>query len=159
MSRIIKSRRALVLGIVGALAIAVAAFAFWTATGSGTGSATSSAGTSVTVSNIAFDGGLYPGKEEPVSFDVTNASSTEKAYVASETLSIDAVKNGTGTDITSTCAKANFTLTQPAAIAGEIDPNATVSPTGGTIKMEDTSSNQDGCKGAVVTIKAVANAS
>jgi hypothetical protein len=160
MSRIIKTRRAKVLlGAMAALAVTAVAFAFWTATGSGTGSATSSAGTSVTVGNIAFDDGLYPGKSEAVTFDVTNDSSTEKAYVGSETLSIDSVKDVNGDAITADCADDFVISQQPDAIAAEIDPSDTVSPTGGEITMNDTTSNQDACKGAVVTVKAEANAS
>lgn len=160
MSRILKSRRAkALLGAVAALAITAVAVAYWTGTGSGTGSAASSTGTSVTVNHIAFDPGLYPGKEEAVTFDVTNNSSTEKAYVASETLSIDSVKTSGGATITDACASDFVISQQPTAIAAEINPSATVSPTGGKIKLNDTGVNQDACKGAVVTVKAVANAS
>jgi hypothetical protein len=160
MSRILKSRRAKVLlGTVAALAIAAVAAAFWTGTGSGTANATSSTGTSVTVDNVAFDAGLYPGKEEAVTFDVTNDSSTEKAYVAKETLSIDSVKDADGNAITAACASDFVISAQPTAIAAELNPSQKVSPTGGKIKLNDTNVSQDACKGAVVTVKAVANAS
>jgi hypothetical protein len=121
MSRIIKSRRAVVLGVVGALAVAVAAYAYLTTTGTGSGSATVSASTSelslhsatVGFANLDVTHTVHILADNPngspqavASIDVSVAPTNADCPDGSFTLSaanvasgVNVPKNSTGTDV------------------------------------------------------------
>jgi hypothetical protein len=157
MSRIIKSRRALVLGVVAALGIVAAAIAYWTTSGTGTGSATAGDASAVSVTQVGSITGLVPGGDaQPVSFKINNPKTTPQ-YVTSVTVSIDSITKDGSAVAGSACSAADFTLVQPTATFGDLSAgDHTYSPagtaSGATLKMEDTGSNQDGCKGVTINL-------
>jgi len=152
MSRIIKSRRALVLGIVAALGIAAAAFAYWTTSGSGTGTAGTGDAAAVTVTQVGSISGLVPGSAaQAVDFKITNGKTTPQ-YVTSVSVSIDSIKNADNTTATG-CSASDFTIVQPTVINRDLAAGDTsFSPSGATIAMKDLSTNQDACKNVTVNL-------
>jgi len=140
------------LGIVAALAIAAGAFAYWTTSGSGTGSASVGTSDLVTVTQVGSISGLAPGgAAQAIDFKITNPKST-KQYISTVVVSISSV---TGPNITAgtPCSAADFTLVQPGAIGHDLaSGDTTFSPSGATLAMQDTGSNQDGCKNATVNL-------
>ena len=145
------------LAIVAALAIAAGAFAYWTTSGSGTGSASVGTSTAVTVTQVGTISGLAPGgAAQAVDFKITNPKSTSQ-YIAGVAVSISGV-TGPNIDGAHPCAASDFTVVQPNAITADLPSgDSTVSPSGATLAMKDTASNQDGCKGATVNLSFLAS--
>jgi hypothetical protein len=127
------------------------AVAYWTTTGHATGSANVGTSTALTVAQIGTPGGLVPGgPAQDVDFSVTNPSAGNQ-QLNDVTLSV-AVATAPGT-----CADNNFAVTQP-----DVGGPRTMTPgqiltfngatSGASVRMVDTGSNQDGCKGATLTL-------
>jgi hypothetical protein len=147
-------RKKVVLPLVAlaVLAAATAAYAYWTTAGSGTGSASAGGSSTVSVTQIGTISGLVPGgAAQAVDFKITNPKSTAQ-YVTGVSVSISGV-TGPNIDGTHPCAASDFTLVQPSAINQDLAAgDATFSPSGATLAMKDSGSNQDGCKGATVNL-------
>jgi hypothetical protein len=128
-----------------------AAYAYWTASGSGTGTATSGTAAAVTVNQTAITG-LYPGEGARTlsgTFDNPNAGPAYVTAVTATGYTIDS------THVTAGClvAGGHYTLGGTAGVAHNVAAgNAVDSWTGLTITMNNLGTNQDFCKGAVVTI-------
>ena len=144
-----KKRLAVVLAVVGVLAMAgVAAYAFWSANGSGTASGTNASGNQdLNVLTTSSLNGLYPGSSVAVTgkFDNPNGNPVHLTSI-SATPSIDAAHAPAG------CDAADFSVSN----LHYTDPDVPASNQGGgfagTLSMANTSSNQDACKGAQVTL-------
>ena len=158
MSRLFKSRKLLaVLGVVAAVSVAAIAYAFWSSTGSGTGTATTGDVSNFTVSIDSSPSGLYPGgPAQDVDWSVTNNDNSKDSF-SSATLTIDSVDPVA-------CDASNFTVTSPSVsnvvLDGTGGANDSASYTGtdaGTIKLDETGSNQDDCKNATVNLKMTVN--
>jgi len=162
-----KKRIAMAAGLLVVAIGASAAFAYWTASGTGSGNATAGTDSGVKIQNVAFDGTLYPGTTVNVSFDILNNSSStpvKVGKVVADQGTFDAVHSTyawpAGIEIDSThatagCLVGDFVYTAPAAYNHEIAASGDYvvsAPDGGTLKMNDTSSNQDACKTATVTL-------
>jgi hypothetical protein len=123
-----------------------AAFAYWTTTGSGTGTATAGDVTALTVKQTSSVAGLYPGGPALTlsgNFDNPNSG---KVFVASVSATV------TGTDHAG-CTAADFEIGGSAPVGTEINPGTGVgSWTGLTLRLVDSSANQDACKGATVAL-------
>lgn len=128
------------------------AFAYWTTTGSGTGSATNASSNGTIVLHASFDNGLTPGASEPVSYTADNAG-TSSLYVGTitPTVSIDSAHATAG------CLVGDFTIA-PTASNTTVPANTSGMSVGsGTLSFADTSVNQDGCQGAVITLTLASN--
>ena len=146
---LIKNKRALtVLGAIAVLAVAGIAVAFWTASGSGSGTGTVASSNGELVLHGSIAPGLTPGGEEAVSFtaDNTNSSSLQVGTVKA-VVSIDEEHAEAG------CKASDFSIadtvenqTIPAKTTGVALSND------GSITMTDSAENQDGCKGAEITL-------
>jgi hypothetical protein len=127
------------------------AFAYWTATGSGSGTATSGTAAAVTVNQTAVTG-LYPGAGATTLAGTFNNPNTGPAYVTAVTATgytIDA------THVTAGClvADGHYTLGGTAPVAANVPAgNAQGAWTGLSITMNNLATNQDFCKGAIVTV-------
>jgi hypothetical protein len=127
------------------------AFAYWTATGAGSGSATSGTTSAVTVNQTAVTG-LYPGASATALAGTFDNPNTGAAYVTAVTAtgySIDA------THVTAGCTVAggHYTLGGTSNTPGSVAAGNGVGTWSGlTIAMNNLGTNQDFCKGAVVTI-------
>jgi hypothetical protein len=145
------------IAVVAAAAAVVAigagtAYAYWTTTGSGTGSATNASSNGTIVLHAAFANGLTPGASETVTYTADNTNSSS-LYVGTitPTVSIDAAH------VTAGCLVGDFTI--PATTSNTTVPaNTSAFAVGtGTLSFADTAANQDGCKGAVVTLTLSSN--
>lgn len=145
--------RKLAIGIAATALVAVGggvAFAFWTTTGSGSGSATTATSNGTIVLHAAFDNGLTPGASETVTYTADNGgSSSLQVNTITPTVSVDAGH--------SSCLAADYTI-DPTVSGVVVPAHGTAVPVGtGTIHFADTAVNQDGCKGAVVTLTLASN--
>jgi hypothetical protein len=150
MSRILKSRRALVLGVVAALGIAAAAFAYWTTSGSGTGNGSVGTAASVTV-NGTIDNALVPGGSSSVTLKADrDAHTTYKIGAITGTVSVDSTSAAAG------CSAGDFHFTGPSdpeTVDAQDNTNGTTQTLApGLVKMDNTTSNQDACKNAKLSI-------
>jgi hypothetical protein len=146
MSRILKSRRALVLGVVAALGIAAAAFAYWTTSGGGSGSG--SVGTAAAASvHGTITSALVPGGSSSVTLTADkDAHTTYKIGAITGTVSVDKTHADAG------CAAADFAFVGPTADETVTAGTGTQTLTAGSVSMDNTSANQDACKGADLTL-------
>ncbi|MFO7572546.1 MAG: hypothetical protein R6W48_08110 [Gaiellaceae bacterium] len=143
-----QSKRAWVLigivAIAGALAT-VGAYAYFTNAGSGTGTATVGT-TSPIVLSSDLVGTLYPGGADvPVTVNVTNPGGGPQ-YVG--TVSGTVANNGA-------CPGSWFAV-DPIAVNSTVGAGLTISPST-AVRMNETGSNQDACKGLTMTINWTSN--
>ena len=148
-----KKTKAAVLAGVLTVGIAGGAYAYWTTTGSGPGCRQRDSNGTVTL-HAAFTGGpLTPGwSDQTVTFHRDNAG-TSNLYV--NTIHLGSVTVDAGH---STCDVADFTM--PDVSSGTmVAAGATGSAlTGtGTLAFANSTVNQDGCKGATVTLHLTSN--
>ncbi|MDQ1536938.1 MAG: hypothetical protein QOE58_1331 [Actinomycetota bacterium] len=128
-----------------------AAFAYWTNSGSGTGTATSGTNVAVTINQTAVTG-LYPGQSAQTlagTFNNSNAGATYVTAVTATGYTIDA------THVTAGCLAnaGHYTLGGTATVGANVPSGSAVgSWTGLTITMNNLGTNQDFCKGAIVTV-------
>jgi hypothetical protein len=158
MRKFITKRRAAALSFVAVLAITGAAVAYFTSSGTGTGTASVTAGSSnltyVTTSITA----MYPGdSSQPFTVTVSNNSTTQKEYVNGVSAYITTDQAGcTGSDFLLNGSAAPSDLAHAVALGWtgkDLAANGGSAVTAGdTIQFNDTSSNQDVCKGASVTL-------
>jgi len=137
---------------VVAVAGAGTAYAYWTSTGSGTGSATTSAGASnLTLAQTSNISNMYPGDSaQAITGTVTN-NAGNSAYVTAVTASISGVTLATGA--VGVCDASDYTLATPTMTVGrDVVAGGSATFTGATIKFNNKTTNQDGCKGATVAL-------
>jgi D-serine deaminase-like pyridoxal phosphate-dependent protein len=150
MSRIIKSRRALVLGVVAALGIAAAAFAYWTTSGSGSGTGLVGSDVARTV-NGTIDNALAPGGQSSVTLTANRDINTSyKIGAITGSVSVDSAHSG--------CQASDFAFTGPTTVQTVPAGSGTQTLAPGSISMTNSSSNQDACKGATLSITLAAAA-
>jgi hypothetical protein len=146
-------KRVLALATVAALAVAGIAYAYWTTTGAGTGSATNASSNGTIDLHASFADGLTPGGSKTVTFTADNAgTSSLRVGTVQSVVSIDAAHVALG------CSVDDFSI-------ADVDENQTIAAgaTGvtlahtGLIAFADTAVNQDGCKGAKVTLTLSSN--
>lgn len=152
MPRHTKKTVAVALSLVLLLLMgAGAAYAYWTNTGSGTGTATSGSNVAVTINQTAITG-LFPGQSAQTLAGTFNNSNSGPTWVAAVTASGYTID---GTHVTAGCivADGNYTLGGTATVGANVPAGAAQgSWTGLTITMNNLVTNQDVCKGAIVTI-------
>jgi hypothetical protein len=153
-----KKRAILALTVVATLVAAVGAYAYWTTTGSGTGSATVASSNGTVTLHASFANGLTPGGSKTVSFTADNAGSSN-LYVGTVT-SVVSVSNAYDATTNPTGCKASW-FSIPAVGENQVIPagsNGLALTNSGTITFNDSGSeNQDGCKGATVTLTLSSN--
>lgn len=152
-SKISKKKKASVaLLAVGAMAIGGTAYAYWTSTGAGTGSAqTGSTTTALVVVQTSNVSNMHPGDTaQSLSGNFTNDDASP-IYVKTVTVRIASVTLDP-LILTGTCTADDFTLENKVMTVGKEIPSGTEQGTwsGATIKFNNTDTNQDACKGAVV---------
>ena len=149
---LIKKRKRLLAGaIVAILALGgVAAFAYWTSSGEGTSTVTASAGGAGFELTGAAEG-ISPGGTVEGKIKVKNKDAKQPEYL---TKIVTTVKETSAVG----CEKTWFEITA----GGEQEPKVELAA-GETkeytvsLKMKDEAVNQDTCKGAIITLKAVAS--
>ncbi len=156
MSRILKSKKRFLLGVAASLVVATAAFAYWTTSGDGTGTSTAGTDKGFTISGNPADG-IYPGGNVAVTTNVDNDSATQSQRA--RYLHVSIADDST----TDACSPADFTYKLDEDTGGtaanpysfllddEIE-GAGDNDYAAKVFMANTSSNQDDCKGAVLTL-------
>jgi hypothetical protein len=152
MRSFLTRKRVLALSVVAVLAITAAAIAYWTTSGTGTGSASTGTSSAVTVSQVGSITNLRPGSPaQPIDFKISNAAS-ESQYISSVAVSISSI-TAPNSDASHPCTAADFALVQPNAVNQDLPSgDSTFSPSGASLALTNSSSNQDGCKGATVNL-------
>ena len=138
------------VGTALALALGGVALAYWTTTGAGTGNATNASSSGTVLLHASYADGLTPGASETVAYTADNAGSSS-LYVGTitPTVSIDAAH--------STCLASDFVINPTVSNVTLAAGASNVSVGTGNILFKDTALNQDGCKGAVVTLTLASN--
>lgn len=158
------NRRKRFSAIAGAVAVVLAgagvAVAYWTTSGNGTGSATVGTDAGVTVTQNSTMTGLVPGAAaKAIDFTVSNSSATTDVQITSVVIGFGTFAAG--------CSSADFVLVQPTkpsvgtpvTIVGggsqaftSTGASGTGAPTGASIAMINTASNQNACKLSTVNL-------
>ncbi len=150
--RWITNKKALVaLGCACVLAVAGAAIAYFTSSGSGTGSAGVGSSSAVTL-HATITSNLYPGSSSPVTLTVDNPSSGVQRVgtVSLASISVDSGHSTCSTVITG--GNPDFTMA-PVPVNQVVNPgNGQSVAATGTLAMNETGVNQDGCQGATLTL-------
>lgn len=148
MFRNLMKKRILVLGVVAVMAVAGVAIAYWTTTGSGSGSGAVAASNGTLELHGKITDALTPGASSAVTFTADNGgTSTLQVGTVHAVVSIDEEHVNKG------CEASDFTIADtgenqviPAKSSGVALAH------NGTISMADTKANQDGCKGAEISL-------
>jgi hypothetical protein len=160
--KLLKSKRAIAVTVVGALAVigtGIGAFAYWTSGGAGTGSATG--GTSVNDLQVTGTAtvALTPGNSSPVTFVAGNPEAFPQTISTIHLVKVDGVTGcgGLNTSAATTTSGADFWMVDvPVPTTdGQIAAGATGQGlvTGGTLHMNNlTTQSQDACKTAILTL-------
>jgi hypothetical protein len=145
---LIKKRTAVILGAVAVLAVAGIAVAYWTTTGSGSGSGKVAASNGTLTLHGEITGELTPGGSSPVAFTADNPnSSSEQVGTVHAVVSIDKAHAEEG------CKASDFTINDVVESQVIAAKGSGVSLAhDGSISMADTEANQDGCKGATISL-------
>lgn len=142
-----------VLVFAAVVLIAGTAIAYWTVGGAGSGQASTGTTTAITVNQTTTVTGLAPGTSAQAlagNFDNPNSG---PVYVASVTASVS------GTDKTG-CTASDYTITgSPATVGVQVAAGSGVGGWSGiTIAFNNkAATNQDACKGAIVTLAYTSN--
>lgn len=159
---ILTKKRAIVAGVAIAALGSGVAYAYWTTTGNGTGSGSTGTDTGVSIAQLGTISGLTPDSTpQSIDFRITNGAATNQ-YIGSVTISKDGV-TAPHADATHPCTVADFAVVQPTAVPGDLTPgdhDYTGAASGATLQLvNNPNANQDGCKGATITLGLHANAS
>jgi hypothetical protein len=142
---LLTKKRALVLGLVAALAVAGAAIAYWTTSGSGTGTGNVAASNGTIVLHGTITEALTPGSTSPVAFTADNKNSSSQQVGTVHAVVTNSKEPG--------CNSSDFAI--PDTIENQVlaaNSEGTALTVKGSIKMADTAANQDECKSAVITL-------
>jgi len=161
MRNLSKKAKTIIAGAaIAGLASTGVAYAYWTTTGGGSGTAGTGTSQAVTMDQVGSISGLTPDSApQNVNFSITNPATTNQ-YIASVTVTKSGLTAPLA-DGTHPCTLLDFSLTQPTVVPGDLTSGAhTFSANGSTLQLvNNPSANQDGCKGATVSLTFTANAS
>jgi hypothetical protein len=148
--RFFTKKRAVILGVVAAMAFSAAAVAYFTTGGSGTGSATVGTSSSALITQTNTLTALYPATSRTVNLDIKNTGSGSQFVNAVHLDSIAADAGHAGCDVSSSGANAAFTMAD-VPVGETLAAGATTSKSG-SLAMNDTGVSQDSCQGASLTL-------
>lgn len=145
MQKVLRKRILVPVVAIAAIAVAGIAVAYFTASGTGSGTASVGSAAGVTITDVTFDNALYPGASTNVRFTIRNASSDTAVQVDKVVADTAAGTNGI-TGLPRGCSEADFSF-------GDVTVNASIDASGsttasGTLRLANTSANQDACQGA-----------
>jgi hypothetical protein len=161
LKNVIIRRRAVCLGVAGALVLAGGAVAYFTASGSGTGTGSVGTSSALTIHGTTA-GAVYPGTATTVSFTADNPASGSQQigtiHLASVVACSTAFSGGAcpnGNEVTSCesvetgssdTGSANFWMPDVVANQDLASGNGQSVTATGTLKMNDLTSSQNACK-------------
>ena len=156
----LRSKLAALAVTAGVAVTATAAFAYWTTTGSGSGNAVAKSSNGTITLHASFGADITPGGSKNVSFSADNPGTTN-LWV--ENLAVDGISVSNAYDATtnaSGCKASDFSVEssnivqQTMIAAGQ---SGVALPNGTVLRFANSSQNQDGCKGATVTLSLSSN--
>jgi hypothetical protein len=148
--RHLTKKRAVILGVVAALAITSVAVAYFTNGGSGTGSATVGTASTALITQTNTLSALYPVTSQAVNLDIKNTGSGSQFVTKVHLDSITADAGHASCDVSSSGANAAFTMAD-VTVGETLAAGATTSKSG-SLAMNDTGISQDSCQGATLTL-------
>ena len=148
--RFFTKKRAVILGVVAAMAFSAAAVAYFTTGGSGTGSATVGTSSTALITQTNTLAALYPTTSQAVNLDINNTGSGSQFVNAVHLDSITADAGHSTCDVSSSGANAAFTMAD-VTVNATLAAGATTSKSG-SLAMNDTGVSQDSCQGATLTL-------
>jgi hypothetical protein len=148
-----RNRRFVALLATLALAVtAVSGYAYWTTGGTGSGTGTTGTSSAINAQQTSTVSAMTPGSPaQALDFSLNNTAATNQ-FVTSVTIAIASV---TGANISASrpCDASDFALVQPTVSYGDLTPGVhAYAPSGASLAMNNTGSNQDGCKNATVNL-------
>ena len=144
-----------VIAIVGGASLA---YAYWTNAGSGDGSAATGTNAAITVVQTSVVTAMYPGDTPQALSGTFLNPNPGPTYVSQVTVAIDGTGSGaTALPFPTGCSAADYTLVQPTATNADVLANDTSTWGGGSIRMNNLSTNQDACKNVVVHLHYTSN--
>jgi len=134
------------------------ASAYFVSSGSGSGTATvgTVGGTDIAITSTGPTDSIYPGAP-PVGFTV-QAQNTGLGNEHVNDVTIAVAKDGSGNVLDAAgvpiagCQASWFSVDTPLIVGTTLSPGASSSSVDSTIALNETGTNQDGCKGAVVKL-------
>jgi hypothetical protein len=148
--RVFTKKRAVILGVVAAMAFSAAAIAYFTTGGSGTGSATVGTASSALITQTNTLTALYPNTSQAVNLDIKNTGSGSQFVNAVHLDNITADAGHATCDVSSSGANAAFAMAD-VTVNETLAAGATTSKSG-SLAMNDTGVSQDSCQGATLTL-------
>lgn len=148
--RLFTKKRAVILGVVAAMAFSAAAVAYFTTGGSGSGSATVGTSSSALITQTNTLAALYPTTSQAVNLNIKNTGSGSQFVNKVHLESITADTTHSTCDVSSSGANAAFTMAD-VTVGETLAAGATTSKSG-SLAMNDTGVNQDSCQGATLTL-------
>jgi hypothetical protein len=129
------------------------AYAYWSAGGTGNGTGATGTSTALTVDQTTVLTAMFPGDAaQTLSGTFTNASSGT-VHVASVTASLFSVTDSVGGAVSVGCSVADYTLANATMAAlQEVAVGTGGTWTGATVQFNNTTANQDACKGKTLNI-------
>lgn len=156
--RITKTKVASVLAVTAVIALGgTAAMAYWTTTGSGTGSGAAGTTQTLTVLQTTSVTGLYPGGPSVALSGNFYNPNPGPAHVTTVTAGTITATKATDAPAGS-CAGSDFQIIGTGTVADSSVPSSATATdyqgswSGLSISMVNASTNQDGCKGATLSI-------
>jgi hypothetical protein len=143
-------KRAVILGVIAAMAFSAVAVAYFTSGGSGSGSATVGTSSSALITQTNTLGALYPTTSQTVNLNIKNTSTGSQFVNKVHLDSIAADAAHSACDVTSSGANAAFTMAD-VTVGETLAAGATTSKSG-SLAMNDTGVSQDSCQGATLTL-------
>lgn len=148
--RLFTKKRAVILGVVAAMAFSAAAVAYFTTGGSGSGSATVGTSSAALITQTNTLAALYPTTSQAVNLNIKNTGTGSQFVNKVHLDSITADATHSTCDVSSSGANAAFTMAD-VTVGETLAAGATTSKSG-SLAMNDTGVNQDSCQGATLTL-------
>jgi hypothetical protein len=145
MRKLMRKRILVPVAAIAALAVAGIAVAYFTASGTGSGTASVGSAAGVTISSVSFDNTLYPGGSTTVRFTINNSSSDTAVQVDKVVADTSEGTNGIS-GLPAGCDASDFSFGD-VTVNASIDASRSTDATG-TLRLANTSANQDACQGA-----------
>ena len=158
MFRWLNRKKKVAAFVVVFVLVAAGAYAYWTNGGSGSGSATTGTNAAITVNQTSTPTGLYPGGPGgALSGTFTNTNSS-KVFVNQVNATL-LPPTGPNVATAPACTIADYALSGfPISVGLEIDSGTGVgSWSGGSVRLLNSATNQDSCKGATINIAYTSN--
>jgi hypothetical protein len=150
-----KKRAIAILTVIAAISVGVAAYAYWSNTGSGTVNATTANDNANPVKAVVTSDltGLYPGGRVDIAGKFDNTGNHNNVHVNAIHFTVASVQQKAGA--TGPCTTADYAVETDPGVDGTgvvFGDAVDGSFSGGVLRMKETGANQDGCKGATVTL-------